>query len=470
MSDISEYRIPDQAPEYPEEKARPRLQTVEVEAPCSIDGERVLLGSVLLDPAYFNEIAEALTPEDFFLDSYRRIFQRMADLIDAQQAVDIITLAAELDRHKEKETVGGVAFLASLTEGLPRRPQIADYIRIVKEKSQLRRLMAICSSVLSRAADQSETAMAVLEDAESQLLEVAQESNTSKLRSFYQSVEVVGGADVYLKAYTEPSLRTGLQTGFIELDRMTGGLQEGELTILAARPAQGKTAWAVNLMENVCCGQEIVAAFFSLEMSRTAIERRFMASRARVDVKRAMDGWFLSGEEKKKLESALSDLVESRIFIDDSATLSPTQLRAKARRLKQREGRLDLLVVDYLQLLSGNKKTGSRQEEVAMVSRALKACSKELCVPVVALAQVNRQNEQRQDKRPILSDLRESGGIEADADLVLFVHRDEYYDRDNPEVKGLADLIVAKARSGPTGIVKLAFDASITRFENIARR
>lgn len=463
MSDISEYRIPDQAPEYPEEKERPRPQTVEAVAPCSIDGERVLLGAVLLDPACFNEIAEALTPEDFFLDSHRRIFQRMADLIDAQQAVDLVTLCAELDRHKERESVGGAAFISGLTDGLPRRPQIADYIRIVKEKSQLRRLMAICSSVLSRAADQSETAMAVLEDAESQLLEVAQESNTSKLRDFGSSVTQAGGPDQYIRQYTEPNLKVGLPTGFIDYDRLTGGLQKGELTIIAARPAQGKTSISMNILENVCCGTDMVAAFFSLEMSRPSVERRFMASRARVDIKRAMEGEFLSSEEKRKLQKALNDLVESRIFIDDCSNMTPIQMRAKGRRLKQREGRLDLVVIDYISLVSGDKKTQNREQEVALVSRSLKAMSKELDCPVIALAQLNRNNEQRQDKRPVLSDLREclsekdtflftSGGVQSNMESPM-----NTYSLSNEKIKpvpsfnvpkGVSQAIRVRTRSG----------------------
>lgn len=242
------------------------------------------------------------------------------------------------------------------------------------------------------------------------------------------------------------------------------------MTILAARPSMGKTALAINILENVCCGTELVAAFFSLEMSRASIERRFMASRARVDVKRAMEGAYLSNEEKRKLGSALNDLIESSIYIDDSAMLTPVQMRAKARRLKQREGRLDLVVIDYMQLMNAGGRTGSRQEEIAMISRSLKALAKELDVPVLALAQLSRNSEQRQDKRPTLSDLRESGQIEQDADLALFIHRDEYYQRDDPDVKGLADVIIAKARNGPTGIVKLAFVSELTRFENLARR
>jgi replicative DNA helicase len=329
--------------------------------------------------------------------------------------------------------------------------------------------MSICSSAIARAADQSEPAIEVLEAAEGQLLEIAQEAVSGKLRTVADSVESAGGIDEYLKPILNPVAQTGLPTGFYDFDSMTGGLKPGELVVIAARPSQGKTGMLANILQNICIGTEAVAAFFSLEMSRDSIERRILASIARVDVRRAMSGQFLSALEKEKLQRAMSDLVESRLFIDDTAVLTPVQMRAKARRLKQREGRLDVLACDYLQLLHPGHKAANRQEEVMYISRALKQCSKELECPVIALAQLNRSNEQRTDKRPVLSDLRESGQIEQDSDLVCFIHRDEYYDRDNEDVKGLADFIVAKSRSGPTGVVKLAFMPEIVRFDNLTR-
>lgn len=460
-----ESRVPDDL--YDPPAAKPKL---DAGLPANLVAEYTLLGAVLLDPSCYNDIAERLTSDDFSLDSNQRVFRVMAELIDANVAVDLVTVSTELNRKKELSTVGGVAFLAGLTEGLPRRPQVTDYIRLVLEKSQLRRMISLFTEATARAQDQSESPLDILEHAEGQILQIAQEANVGKLRTMAESVADAGGFEPYLKSYIEPALKTGLQTGYTEFDRMTGGLQKAELTILAARPSMGKTALAINILENVCCGTELVAAFFSLEMSRASIERRFMASRARVDVKRAMEGAYLSNEEKRKLGSALNDLIESSIYIDDSAMLTPVQMRAKARRLKQREGRLDLVVIDYMQLMNAGGRTGSRQEEIAMISRSLKALAKELDVPVLALAQLSRNSEQRQDKRPTLSDLRESGQIEQDADLALFIHRDEYYQRDDPDVKGLADVIIAKARNGPTGIVKLAFVSELTRFENLARR
>ena len=436
--------------------------------PANVEAEKVVLAAILLDNAAFSEVAERLESDDFSLDSHRRIFLRMSDLIEANQAVDTVTLLAELDRHKEISTVGGHAYIFGITEGVPRRPAITDYIAILKDKSALRKLMGICSMAIARAADQSESSMGILEDVESKLLEIAQESNTGKLRTIYESVQDAGGMESYLKAYTEPELKPGLQTGFTEYDDMTGGLQKSELIIIAARPSMGKTALAMNIAQNVAIDNEKVIAVFSLEMSRQALERRMMASKAWVDIRKAMAGW-LGRDEKIKLETALIELVEANIFIDDSATLTPVQLRAKCRRLKQRQKRLDLVIVDYLQLMIAGSRTNSREQEIALVSRSLKACAKELDVPVVALAQLNRNPESRNDKRPMLSDLRESGQIEQDADTVCMIHRPAFYDPENPDLAGLAELLVCKQRNGPTGIIKLAFINKLTRFDNLAR-
>jgi len=442
---------------------------VESGMPCSIDSERFLLGAAILSNELFNEMVERLEPEDFSLSSNEIIFRRMSDLIDAGVAIDYVTLAEELSRHKELSSVGGMSYLSSLGEGLPRRPQVSDHIAIVKSKAQLRQMISLFTGAAARAQDQSDSPLDILEDCENSLLQIAQEANTGRLKAIAQSVEDAGGPDGYLARYTHPEERNGLQTGLIEVDKMTGGLQPGELTIIGARPSVGKSAIALNIAENVCCGSDLVVAIFSLEMSRSSLEHRFMASRARVDVKRAMEGFYLSEREKEKLSAALFDLAEARIFIDDSSSLTPVQIRAKCRRLKQREKRLDLAIVDYVQLVSAGHKTGNREQEIASISRALKALAKQENCPVIALAQLNRSTEQTKDKRPTLSALRESGGLEADADLVFLLHRDEMYDRENPDVKGLADLIIAKNRQGPTGNVKLAYVGEFTRFDNLSR-
>lgn len=443
--------------------------TLDAGLPANIDAEKTILGAVLLDNQAFSEASEVLKPDDFSLDSHRRIFLRMSELIDAQKTVDIVTLSHELARYKEVEAIGGVAYLASLTEGLPRRPVIEDYIRIVRDKAMLRRLMGICSAAIARAADQSEEAISVLEFAESELLEIAQDANTGKLRSVSDSIEVAGGPDGYMRPIFNPDTRPGLPTGFIDLDNMLGGLKNQELVLIAARPSQGKSALCLNIAENVCIGSSAVTAIFSLEMSRASLERRLLAGIARVDVRRAMSGEFLSKAEREKLTEALFKVADSGIFIDDSPVLTVTQMRAKARRLKQRMGRLDLIEIDYLQMCRGGGKFSNRQEEVASISRGLKGLAKEIGCPVVALSQVARSAEQRQDKRPTLADLRESGSQEADADICLFIHRPEYYDRENPDLKGIAEVICAKNREGPTGVVKLAYISEFTRFINLAR-
>jgi replicative DNA helicase len=438
--------------------------------PANIDAERTILGAILLDNHAFSEAAETIVADDFSLDSHRRIFLRMSELIDAQKTVDIVTLSEELSRWKEIEAIGGVAYLASLTEGLPRRPVISDYVRIVKDKAMLRRMMGVCSTAIARAADQSEDALGVLEFAEGELLQIAQEANTGKLRTVADSVEDAGGLDPYMKPITDPDVMPGLPSGFLDLDSLIGGLKKQELFLIAARPSQGKSAWLLNLAENVCVGTDKVAAIFSLEMSRTSLERRLLAGIARVDVRRATTGAFLSRTERDKLTEALVKLVDSGIYIDDSPSQTVTQMRAKARRLKQRVGRLDLIGLDYLQMArSGSKKYENRQVEVADISRGLKAMAKELDTSVVALSQVGRSAEQRQDKRPTLADLRESGAQEADADVVCLIHRPEYYDRDNQDLKGIAEIICAKNREGPTGVVKLAYISEFTRFVNLAR-
>jgi replicative DNA helicase len=442
--------------------------------PANVDAERTILGAILLDNAAHSEAAEKLIPDDFSLDSHRRIFQRMSELMDSQRAVDIVTLAHELQRFKEIESVGGVAYLASLTEGLPRRPVIEEYIRIVKEKSLYRRLMAICSMAIARAADQSDAALDVVGEAERQLLEATQSSITYGLQPLDQIV--AGSFGSIDKLYEQSREVTGLATDFTELDRMTSGFQKGELIIIAARPSMGKTAFAINIAQNAAINHEAVVAVFSLEMSKESLLRRMLASQAWVDQRKLQTG-FLGREDHDKLQTALGQLVESRMFIDDSAGISLTEMRAKARRLKQTGGKLDLIVVDYLQLMtatqSGSSKKGyeNRTQEVSAISRGLKALAKELEVPVVALSQLSRAPESRGgDHRPQLSDLRESGSIEQDADVVMFIHRESYYERDKESMseadRAKSEIIIAKQRNGPTDTVQLNFISRFTRFDN----
>jgi replicative DNA helicase len=443
--------------------------------PSNVEAEKTILGAILLDNQALSEAEERLTAEDFSLDSHRRIYQRMTELGGSGRAVDLVTLANELSRFKEVESVGGVAYLASLTEGLPRRPIIEEYIRIVKDKSLLRQLMLICSAAIARAADQSETALDVLNSAEQQLLEVGEKGITKGLLSLEDIV--AGSFGTIDNLYSQAREVTGLATHYTEFDKMTSGLQKGELIIIAARPSMGKTAWAINIAQNAAVKGQAVVAIFSLEMSKEALLRRMLASQAWVDQRKLQTG-FLGRADQDKLREALEALVESKVFIDDTPGISLAEMRAKCRRLKQaNHDVLDLVVVDYLQLMSaslpsqGGKRYENRTQEVSAISRGLKALAKEMAVPVIALSQLSRASERRgDDKKPLLSDLRESGSIEQDADVVAFIHRESYYNRDkeeNPEDKNTAEIIIAKQRNGPTGTVDLAFLSQYTRFENL---
>ena len=445
--------------------------------PASIDAERSILGAILLDNHSYNEAAEKLHADDFALDSHRRIYSRMAELIDASRAVDIVTLSEELAKRKEVEAVGGVAYLASLTEGLPRRISIEEYVRIVKDNSLLRQLINICSTAITRAADQGEEAFEILNAAESGLLEVTERGITRGFASIPEIVRDSFGTIDNL--YKEGREVTGLATHFTDFDKMTSGLQASELIIIAARPSMGKTAWAINIAQNAAVHGGKVVAVFSLEMSKESLLRRMLASQALVDSQKIQKG-FLLREDQQKLTLALEQLAESRLFIDDTPGISLTEMRAKARRLRQMSGSLDLVVVDYLQLMTastsgpGGKRYENRTQEVSAISRGLKALAKELQVPVIALSQLSRASEQRGgDKKPMLSDLRESGSIEQDADVVAFIHRESYYNRDengqpDPDTEGKAEIIIAKQRNGPTGSVHLAYLSKCTRFENLA--
>ena len=452
----------------------PDLPGLDQGMPANIDAEKTILGAILMDNAAHSEAAERLESDDFSLDSHRRIFLRMTELMNEQRAVDIVTLSNELARYKEIEAVGGVAYLASLTEGLPFRPVIEEYIRIVKDKSLLRRLMSICSLAIARAADQSETALEVIGAAETQLLEVSEKGINQGFQSLDQIVANSFGSIDNLYSQGARTV-TGLATNFYQLDEMTSGLQKGELVIIAARPSMGKTALAINMAQNAAVTSKAIVAVFSLEMSKESLLRRMLASQAWVDQRNLQTG-FISREDQDKLQRALGELVESRLFIDDTAGISLAEMRAKARRLKQNAGGLDLVMVDYLQLMSatlpvaGGKRYENRTQEVSAISRGLKALAKELEVPVVALSQLSRASERRgDDKRPMLSDLRESGSIEQDADVVMFIHREAYYNRDeemSQEDRAKSEIIIAKQRNGPTGTVQLNFISRFTRFDN----
>jgi len=437
--------------------------------PASPDAERTILGAILLDNHAYSEAATFLRPDDFALTAHQRVFARMGELIDRNHVVDIVTLSEELARRKEIESVGGVAWLASLTEGLPRRLSIEEYVRIVRDKSLLRQLIHICSGAITRAADQSEEALEVLNAAETSLLEVTEKGIT---RSFSSVHEIVAGSfksidNLYLQGQHQI---TGLRTYLTKFDEMTSGLQKSELIIIAARPSMGKTALAINLAQNAAIKGNKTVAIFSLEMSKESLLRRMLASEALVGAKKIQTG-FIPREDREKLTNALERLVEAQLYVDDTPGISLTEMRAKARRLRQSAGGLDLVVIDYLQLMTASslgpdgRRYENRTQEVSAISRGLKALAKELEIPVIALSQLSRNSEQRTgDKKPILSDLRESGSIEQDADVVAFIHRASYYNREDPDLEHKAEIIIAKQRNGPTGSIEVGWVSDYTLF------
>src|SRR5271169_4767491 len=438
--------------------------------PVSIEAERSILGAILLDNSLYDQAAEHIGADDFSLDAHRRIYARMHDLQETGRPVDMITLVEELDRRKEVEAIGGVAYLSSLIDGVPDRPSIEHYVRIVRNKSLLRGLINIAQLAIAEAIDHSDEAEEVINRAEQGIFQL---SENRLGQGFSDIPSIVKGSFGSLdELYARGQEITGLATHYTMLDKMTSGFQPSDLVIIAARPSMGKTALAMNIAENAAILDAKVVGVFSLEMSKEALLMRMLASHAQVDSHKLRTG-FLGKEDMQKLTHAMEGLMQARLFIDDTPSISVTEMRSKARRLKQQEQRLDLIIVDYLQLMSavaiGGKRFENRTQEVSAISRGLKAVAKELKVPVVALSQLSRAPESRGgDHRPQLSDLRESGSIEQDADVVAFIFREEVYDKGNPDLEGIAEVIIAKQRNGPTGTIRLAFLHSCTRFENRA--
>jgi replicative DNA helicase len=441
----------------------------EQERPASVHAEMTILGAMLVEPVAIIDATMLLKTDDFALDSHRKIYDAMLHLVEVGHAVDIVTITDYLSKKKELDSVGGLPYLASLSEGLPRKLSIESYVRIVRDKSLMRQLLTVCDMGMIEASDQSREALDVLNQVTTRLTEISEHAVTGGFSDITAIVKDSFGSIDAL--YEQGREVTGLATHYIEFDRMTSGLQESELTIIAARPSMGKTAWAINIAENAAVRGGKIVAVFSLEMSKASILRRMLASQSLVNSKAIQTG-MLMREDRAKLINGLERLMESKMFIDDTPGITLAEMRAKARRLKQQHGALDLIVIDYLQLMTGSagaqKGFENRTQEVSAISRGLKALAKEMKVPVVALSQLSRASEQRGgDKKPLLSDLRESGSIEQDADVVCFIHREEYYDRENEDLKGKAEIIIAKQRNGPTGSIQLAYLADYTRFENL---
>jgi len=435
--------------------------------PANVDAERSILGAILLDNHSYNEAAEHLRPEDFSLDAHRRIYARMVDLAESARPIDMITLVNELERQKELPAVGDAAYISALLDGVPDRPSIEHYVKIVRDKALLRGLIHAANAAIARAAEQSDPAEDILNEAEAAIFQLSEKRIG---RGFQGIPDIVRDSFGSVDALLLRGQRiTGLASHYPDLDEMTSGLQKSDLIILAARPSMGKTALAMNIAENAAIEDKKVVGIFSLEMSREALLLRLLCSRARVDSHKMRTG-SLWREDMHKVVRAMEELASSHIYIDDTPGIALSEMRAKARRLQQAAGALDLLVVDYLQLMSGGgTRYENRTQEVSSISRGLKALAKELHVPIIALSQLSRAPESRGgDHRPQLADLRESGSIEQDADLVVFIFREEIYKPDDPDLQGRAEIIIGKQRNGPTGRIHMAFLKSSTRFESLA--
>src|SRR5579863_3524814 len=434
--------------------------------PANVEAERSILGAVLLDNFAYNQAAEHLRIEDFSLDSHRRIYSRMVDLAESSRPIDMITLIEELDRHKDLQPIGDVAYVSSLVDGVPDRPSIEHYVKIVRDKALLRGLISAASTAIARASDQSDLAEEVINDAEAAIFQLSEKRIGRGFMGVQEIVkESLGSVDALLQ---RGQRITGLETHYADLDEKTSGLQQSDLIIIAGRPSMGKTAFAMNIAENAAIEDQKVVGMFSLEMSREALLLRLLCSRARVDSHKMRTG-SLWRDDMTKVVRAMEELAHAPIFIDDTPGIVLSEMRAKARRLKQSQGKLDLLIVDYLQLMSGGgRRYENRTQEVSAISRGLKGLAKELDVPVIALSQLSRAPESRGgDHRPQLADLRESGSIEQDADVVAFIFREEVYKQDDPDLQGRAEIIISKQRNGPIGRFNLAFLHNSTRFANM---
>jgi replicative DNA helicase len=441
-------------------------EALEKGMPANIEAEKFILGSVLLNDARFIEIAGTIMQDDFALETHRRIFRRMTELHGRGERIDRVTLANELLRFSELDSVGGLSYLVSLDDGLPAISNLDGYTRIVRDKATLRRIATSAQHLMNRALLGEEDPSAILAGAGETLLRLG-ESRTE--RGLATPLEVIQNYAGGLNAFLDPSKRVkGISSGFTKLDEMTGGMHGGELIILAARPSMGKTAFALNIAWHVATRLFQPVAIFSLEMSQESLLTRMLCAAARVDSQRFRTGYLNEGE-RQKLRAAANQMVEAPIYIDDTAGVHLMDMHAKLRKLHQGGTKLGLVVVDYLQLMSSKGRVENRNQEVSQISRGLKLMSKELDCPFLVLSQLSRATETRVgDHRPQLSDLRESGSIEQDADLVGFIFREEVYKRDREDLRGLAELILAKQRNGPIGTVELVFLHAQTRFENRA--
>jgi replicative DNA helicase len=442
----------------------PWLQKV---PPHNIEAEQSILSAILIENNTLPEVLEILSDQDFYREAHRKIFKAMVELFERNEPADLVTLTNLLKERGQLGSLGGASYLAELVDTVPMAVNAAHYAKIVQEKASLRRLIEQAASITTRCFEDKGDVEEILDFAERSIFDISE----NKIKpSFYVLGDIL--TDTYKaveEAYENKVLVTGVPTGFRGLDEKTSGLQPGDLIVIAGRPSMGKTALALNIARNASLETGEPAAIFSLEMSKEQLSLRMLSAEARIDSSR-MRGGFLSERDLARINRAAGALYDIPIYIDDSPAISALEIRAKTRRMKMDKG-VGLVVIDYLQLMRGRASAERRDLEISEISRSLKALAKELNIPVVALSQLNRKVEDRTNKRPVLSDLRESGAIEQDADVILFIYRDEVYhkEEDNPN-KGIAELILAKQRNGPIGAVKLAFLETYTRFEDLAPR
>ena len=431
--------------------------------PNSVDAEQSILSAVLIDNQVLPEVLEVLSPQDFYREIHGKIFKAMVDLFERNEPADLITLTNLLKQQGQLEAVGGASYLADLVDVVPMAVNARQYAKIVQEKAILRRLIEQSAAITTRCFEDKGDTEGILDFAERSIFEISE----NKVKpSFYALKDIL--TDTYRaveEAYENKALVTGIPSGFQDLDQKTSGFQRGDLIIIAGRPGMGKTALALNIARNAAQETGEPTAIFSLEMSKEQLSLRMLSSEAGVDSTR-MRGGFLNQEDLEKINRAAGVLYDTNLFIDDTPSISALEIRAKARRMKMEKG-LGLIAIDYLQLMRGRASAERRELEISEISRSLKALAKELAIPVIALSQLNRKVEDRTNKRPVLSDLRESGAIEQDADVIIFVYREEVYNKQVDQAKmRLAELSVAKQRNGPTGTVNLTFLEEFTRFEN----
>lgn len=430
--------------------------------PQNVDAEESVLGGILIDATALDRVIEVMGEADFYRESHRKIFRAMLGLSERGEPIDLITLNDSLRGRDELQAVGGATYLAELVDRVPSAANIATYARLVREKAVMRSLISVSNEISERCYDGQEDIETFLDEAERLIFDVSEQ----RVRPAFTKVGdmIMDTIKTVEQLYERKELVTGVATGFLDLDRMTAGLQPADLIIIGARPSMGKTSFALNIAQHVALHHQVAVGVYSLEMSRDQLVLRMLCSEARVDLSKVRTG-YLGERDFPRLALAAGRLAEAPIFIDDTPAHNVLEMRAKSRRLK-REANVGLIVVDYLQLMRGLTAEENRNQELSEISRSLKALAKELNVPIVALSQLNRQVEQRADKRPVMSDIRESGSIEQDADVIMFIYRDEMYKVDSQD-EGVAEVLISKQRNGPTGTVRLAFRREYTRFENL---